>query len=191
MRDSLLAIGALFALFVALPVFLLWLRDRLRDMRHRRTPEQVQSETHAYRERLLHPNPADVEAQLGGLLPERLIALYHDEATILSRKIEIRPPKLPSKQFGEWIQEFLPLDAESQLHTCDLQLYPRDQREWSNGFCFAADGMGNFYWVPVAGDRQPDVPVFFACHDPWGNTRISDTLDQFLSWPRINHPGKR
>lgn len=184
MRDSLLTIGALLVFFVVLPVFLLRLRDRLRDMRHRKTPEQLQSQASTYRERLLHPNPGEVEAQLGGRLPERLITLYQDEATILSRKIEIRPPKLPPKQFGEWIEEFLPLDAHSQLYTCEL-------KEWGNGFCFARDGMGNFYWVPVSADRQSDAPVFFACHDPWGNTRISDTLDQFLSWPRIAHPSRR
>jgi len=117
MRDLLLTVGALLALFVALPVFLLRLRDRLRDMRHRKTPELLQSEASTYRERLLHPNPAEVEAQLGGLLPERLIALYQDEATILSCRIEIRPPELPPKQFGEWIEQFLPLDAHSQLYT--------------------------------------------------------------------------
>jgi hypothetical protein len=184
MRDSLLATGALLALFVALPVVLLWSRDRIRNLRHRKSPEQLQTATYAYRQRLLHPNPAGVEASIGGLLPGRLIALYKDEATILTRKLEIRPPELDPKLSGEWIEEFLPLDAESQLYTCEL-------KEWGNGFCFAADGMGNFYWVPVYAERHSDAPVFFACHDPWRNEKISESLDEFLSWTRINHPGKR
>jgi len=66
-------------------------------------------------------------------------------------------------------------------HTCDLELLAN-----AKGFCFAADGCGNFYWVPVSDSRQPDARVFFACHDPWGNEKIADTLEEFLSWPRFS-----
>lgn len=184
MKDSLLTIAALLSLFIALPMFLLWIRDRIRDRRHRKTPEQIESRALAYRERLLNPDPTGVETRIGGLLPERLITLYKDQATVLSEKVEIRPPRLGPKEFGEWIEAFLPLDAESQSYTCEL-------KEWGNGFCFAADGMGNFYWVPVNANRQSDAPVFFACHDPWGNEKIAESLDEFLSWSRVAHPGRR
>jgi hypothetical protein len=49
--------------------------------------------------------------------------------------------------------------------------------------------MGNFYWVPVSATRQADAPVFFACHDPWGNEKIAGSLKEFLSWP--HSPRKR
>jgi hypothetical protein len=44
--------------------------------------------------------------------------------------------------------------------------------------------MGNFYWVPVDEERESDAPVFFACHDPWGNEKAADSLEEFLSWTK-------
>ena len=163
-------------------MFLLWIRDRVRDSRHRKAPEQMQTEALAYQERLLHPDQNGVETEIGGFLPERLITLYKDQASILCRNLEIRSPRLAPKEFGERIERFLPLDFEGQQHTCDLA-----EAGWGKGFCFAADGAGNFYWVPVNATRQSDAPVFFACHDPWGNEKIAESLDEFLSWPRLPH----
>jgi hypothetical protein len=180
-KDSFLTILTIVFLFVAVPVLLLWIRDRVRGNRHRQTPEQMQNEALAYRERLLHPDQNVVEIHLAGFLPERLITLYSD-ATVLCRNLEIRPPRLGQKEFGEWIERFLPLDIKGQEHTVSLE-----EAGWGKGFCFAADGAGNFYWVPVSPARQPDAPVFFACHDPWGNEKIAESLDEFLSWPRVMH----
>jgi hypothetical protein len=56
----------------------------------------------------------------------------------------------------------------------------------AKGFCFARDGCGNFYWIPVSETRQPDSPVYFACHDPWGNEKVADSLQEFLTWPRFS-----
>jgi len=165
MKDLLLGILALFGLFIALPVLLLWVRDRLRDWRRRKTPEQIHAEASAYRKRLLDPNPDSVETKIG-LLPQSLLSLYADHPLVLAKRIEIRSPHLTPQESGHWIQEFLPLDIESQQYTCDLE-----EAGWGKGFCFAADGMGNFYWVPVSVTRQPDASVFFACHDPWGNEK--------------------
>lgn len=181
MRDAILTILVILLITAVLPVGLLSVRDRVLSLRRRRSPEQIHAEALAYRERLLHPDQGSVETQIGGLLPERLIRLYEDEQTILSKRIEIRSPRTGST-FGEWIDAFLPLDTESQRYTVDLP-----SAGWGNGFCFAADGMGNFYWMPVGPTRQPDAPVFFACHDPWGNEKIADSLDEFLSWPRVQH----
>jgi hypothetical protein len=180
-KDTFLAILAIFCLFVALPMLLLWLRDRVHDWRRRKTPEQIQIEASAYRNRLLSPNRNSVETKIG-LLPESLLALYADHPLILAKGIEIRSPHL-RPQDAVWIQEFLPLDLESQQYTCDLEA-----AGWGKGFCFAADSFGNFYWVPVSATRQPDAPVFFACHDPWGNEKIAEGLNEFLSWPRATRP---
>lgn len=161
-------------------MLLLWLRDRVRDCRRHKTPEQIDAEASAYRTRLLNPNQNSVESKIGGLLPESLLGLYADHALVLAKGIEIPSQRLGSQESGEWIQEFLPLDIESQQFTWDLE-----GAGWGKGFCFAADGMGNFYWVPVNATRQPDTPVFFACHDPWGNEKIAESLLEFLSRPRV------
>jgi hypothetical protein len=150
--------------------------------RGRMTPEQRQAERDAFRNRLVHPKPSEVEQSVGGLLPQRLLALYDDHRTILTEEIEIAHPSLDEEPACEWIEAFLPLDSESQKFTVDLP-----EQGWGKGFCFATDGAGNFYWVPVNETRQPDAPVFFACHDPHGNEKVADSLDQFLSWPRKLH----
>lgn len=119
---------------------------------------------------------------MGGMLPQRLLALYDDRHTVLSEQIEIRRPDNDPEQSAEWIEAFLPLDLASQKFTCDLPA-----QGWGKGFCFATDGAGNFYWVLCSDSRQSDSPVFFACHDPHGNERVADSLSEFLSWPRTVH----
>ena len=180
MKQSLLTILAIFGFFIEVPVALLWLRDRAREWRRRKTPEQIQTEASAYRDRLLSPDQNSVEIKMGGLLPESLLKLYADHALVLARGIEIRSPHIGPHEPGRCIQQFLPLDNESQQYTCDLE-----EAGWGKGFCFGADGMGNFYWVPVTATRQPDAPVYFACHDPWGNEKIAESLFEFLSRSRV------
>ena len=125
----------------------------------------------------------EVEQGVGGLLPQRLIALYADHPTVLTEEIEIRrPDSSDGEKRSEWIEAFLPLDLESQKYTVDLAKHGSGK-----GFCFATDGAGNFYWVPVSDTRQLDAPVFFACHDPFGNEQVAETLEEFLAWPRTLH----
>ena len=185
MKDAILALLFLVALFVVLPVSILWLRDIIFRSSRKRTPDQILARTHAYHQRLVNPQQALVEAEMGALLPQRLIAMYSDKELVLSQDLNIYPPGKDPKKSSEWIDNFLPLDSEGQKYTCDLELLAN-----AKGFCFAGDGCGNFYWVPVSNIRQPDTPVFFACHDPWGNEKIADTLEEFLSWPRLLHDEK-
>jgi len=179
MKDAILTLLWILALLLLLPVCILLLRDRILRSSRKRSVEEIQAQSQAYRERLLHPQQAEVEAELG-LLPERLIRMYSDRELISSENFAICPPGKDPKKFRDWIDNFLPLDLESQKYTCDLELLSK-----AKGFCFATDGCGNFYWVPVSDRRQPDSPVFFACHDPWGNTKVAENLEEFLSWPRI------
>ena len=156
------------------------------QFRHRQTPEQLHAARESFRNRLVHPNPSEVERGIGGLLPQRLIALYADHPTVLTEEIEVRGPDSGDEKRSEWIAAFLPLDLESQKYAVDLE-----ERGWGKGFCFATDGGGNFYWVPVSDIRQPDAPVFFACSDPLGNEQVANTLEEFLSWPRTLHGQER
>jgi SMI1 / KNR4 family (SUKH-1) len=180
MKDAILAILFLLALFVVLPISILWLRDKIFHSSRKQAPEQTQARMDAFRERLVNPQHALVEAEIGALLPQRLIAMYADRDLVLSQNFSFCPPGRDPKKSGEWIDNFLPLDLEGQKYTCDLELLAK-----AKGFCFARDGCGNFYWVPVSQTRQSDGPVFFACHDPWGNEKVADSLDEFLSWPRF------
>ena len=178
MKDTILTILLILGLFLALPVCILLLRDKIFASSRRRAAGQVQAESQAYCERLLNPQQAEVEPEIG-LLPVRLIKMYSDRELILSENLDICPPGKDPIKSSERINNFLPLDLEGQKYTCDLELLAK-----AKGFCFAADGCGNFYWVPVSDTRQPDAPVFYACHDPWGNTKVANSLEDFLSWPR-------
>ncbi len=181
MKDAILAILFFLGLFVVLPISILWLRDKIFYSSRKRTPEQIQARMDAYSERLVNPQQALVEAEMRALLPQKLIAMYSDRELVLSQNLDICPPGKDPKKSSEWIDNFLPLDWEGQKYTCDLELLAN-----AKGFCFAGDGCGNFYWVPVSETRQLDAPVFFACHDPWGNEKIADSLEEFLSWPRFS-----
>jgi hypothetical protein len=166
-------VGAFFLLALVLGI------RRWRAMRQ--SPEQRQAERDAFRQRLVQPRAAEVEQELGGFLPERLLRLYEEQQTILAEEVEISRPGA-KKGSSEWIEGFLPLDLESQKLSVDLA-----EQGWGKGFCFATDGAGNFYWVPLTETRQADAPVFFACHDPYGNEEVASSLDEFLSWPRTVH----
>jgi hypothetical protein len=163
-------------------VIVMAIRRTLNRDRVPRTKEELLAAREAFRARLQHPNAAQVERGMGALLPQRLLRLYDDHYTLLTEQIEIRHPGAGPQDSAEWIEAFLPLDLESQKYTCDLPA-----QGWGKGFCFATDGAGNFYWVPLTETRQPDAPVFFACHDPHGNEKVADSLDEFLSWPRTVH----
>ena len=149
---------------------------------NRLTPEQRQAARDSFRNRLVHPKSGEVEQDMKAFLPQRLLTLYTDHPTILSEELEIQRPNPDGKPSTAWIEAFLPLDLESQKYTVDL-----GESGWGQGFCFATDGAGNFYWVPVGETRQLDAPVFFACHDPVGNEQVAPSLEDFLSWPRTSH----
>ena len=169
-------------------------RRFVHQVRNRLSPEQLQAARDSYRNRLVHPHAEEVEQGIGALLPQRLLTLYDDHQTILSEQLEIRRLDINRadtaaqenssglKHAAEWIEAFLPLDLESQKYTVDLATFG-----CGKGFCFATDGCGNFYWTPVSDTREPDAPVFYACHDPVGNEQVAASLDEFLSWPRTMH----
>lgn len=178
MRDTVFVILAITALFVLLPVLILWTRDRIRDRIRRETPEKRDARMEAWRWRMRHPNPEEVEAFCGGLLPKRLLDMYADSNLLFRRNFEVCAPGKDPRKNSWWIGDFIPLHKQDQELTTDLT-------EFGKGCCFAGDGMGNFYWVPVDSERKDDTPVFFACHDPWGNEKVADRLEEFLSWPRV------
>src|SRR5580700_6688410 len=181
------AFGPLVVAFVVF-VAVVGARRLVYQYRNRLSPEQRQAARDAFRSRLVHPNASEVELGIGAYLPERLLSLYGDHQTVLTEQIEIRRPApnpenpAEPQNPAEWIEAFLPLDLESQKYVLDLSA-----QGWGKGFCFATDGEGNFYWVPVSDVRQADAPVFFAHSDPVANEQVASSLEEFLSWARIVH----
>jgi hypothetical protein len=181
------AFGPLVVAFVVF-VAVAGARRLVHHFRNRLTPDQLQAARDSFRNRLVHPNVSEVEQGIRALLPQRLLDLYDDRQTILTEQLEIRRPHAnpenpaEPQNPAEWIEAFLPLDLESQRYTLNLP-----DQGWGQGFCFATDGEGNFYWTPANDTRLPDAPVYFAHADPVANEQVASTLDEFLSWPRIIH----
>jgi hypothetical protein len=181
------AFGPLVVAFVVF-VAVVGARRLLYHYGNRLSPEQRQAARDAFRSRLVHPNASEVEQGIGAYLPERLLSLYGDHQTVLTEQIEIRRPTpnpenpAEPQNPAEWIEAFLPLDLESQKYVLDLSA-----QGWGNGFCFATDGEGNFYWIPANDTRLPDARVYFAHTDPVANEQVATSLDELLSWPRIIH----
>jgi hypothetical protein len=144
-----------------------------------RSKEELLAARESFRTRLQHPKAAQVEQGMAALIPQRLLTLYDEPNTILAEQIEIRRPGANPDDSAEWIEAFLPLDLESQKYACDLPA-----RGLGKGFCFATDGTGNFYWVPLSETRQSDSPVYYVGLDPLANEKVADSLEKFLSWPR-------
>jgi len=177
MKDAILAILLLLALFVVLPVSILMFRDKIRAWKRRETPEQRADRITEWRQRKLHPKSEEVEKLCGALLPEKLLEMYADTELILKTDLDVCVPGKNSNEVALCIWEFEPLDAQALKGRWDLS-------EFGKGWCFAGDGMGNFFWVPVSDQRLKDGPVYFICHDPWGNEKVADSLDEFLNWLR-------
>lgn len=180
MRDTLFTLLTLSTLFIVLPVLILQARDRVRKRIHSQSLEERDARTEARYQRMLHPNVEEVQTLCGGLLPQKLVDLYRDSPPLLlDRNFEICAAGKDPRKDSWRIQDFVPLHKQDQMLTTDLT-------EFGKGCCFAGDGMGNFYWVPVNAERQSDAPVFFACHDPWGNEKVADSLEEFFSWPHAS-----
>jgi hypothetical protein len=185
-----LLVEAFGPLVVAFMIFVAVVGGRrlLHQYRNRLTPEQRQAARDSFRSRLVHPNALEVEQGVGAFLPQRLLSLYDDHATVLTEQIEIRRPApnpenpMEPQNPAEWIEAFLPLDLESQKYALDLPA-----QGWGKGFCFATDGNGNFYWIPANDSRLPDAPVYFAHTDPVANEQVAASLEELLSWQRIVH----
>jgi hypothetical protein len=178
MWHGLAVIASVIVIIVGPAVLILWLRDKIADRMRRGSPDERDQRLEAWRRRMLHPDIEDVEEFCGGKLPERLIAMYSDHELIFQNHFDTLPPGKDAKERSWRVDGFVPLTFEDQNMTSDLS-------EFGKGCCFAMDGMGNFYWVSVEGERKSDVPVYFVCHDPWGNEKVAGSLHEFLSWPRV------
>ncbi len=73
-------------------VIITGLRRVVARFKSRPTPEQIKTAHEAYLRRLLDPQPAAVEQELGKLLPERLLQLYQDKSAIQAVGFQLEKP---------------------------------------------------------------------------------------------------
>jgi len=178
MEKLLLVVFGPLAIAAALFVIVVGVRQLVTRLRSRLTPEQMRAKREVYRNRLLNPQAAAVERELGKMLPERLLRLYADRSGIQSGGFEVESPN-PRKGKRWPLYCFEPLDVEA------LNDAPYEE-ELGPGFCFATTGRASWYWIAASDVRVEDSPVLFLDYDSGGRhgEKVAESLDEFLGWPR-------
>jgi SMI1 / KNR4 family (SUKH-1) len=179
-RLLLIAFGPLVIAAVLL-VIITGMRNLIATLKSRPAAENFEAARKAHLDRLLNPQAAAVEGQLGKLLPERLLELYEDKSAIQSGGFKLEKPGKMHWRRERWpVYCFEPLDTEG-LNGWQYE------HEFGPGFCFATTGRGCWYWIAASNQRAKDSPVIFLDYDGSGShgVRIADSLDEFLSWRRL------
>jgi hypothetical protein len=167
MSDTFKTILGVSATFIALPLAILFLRNRLA----RPSRKELDDYSRRFEERLANPDFAALEKQFGHPLPAALRALYLDPQERIRDNFEIAPTGAPCSK--RWpIAYYQPADAESLRN-----MWPGTEEM----FAFADDGCGNGYLVDP---RLSDPPVFFHDHETGELEPVCDRLSEFMRWPR-------
>src|SRR6266851_480774 len=157
------------------------IRRAIAAYRSRPTPAQLKATYDSYLRRLLNPQPAVVECELGKLLPERLLQLYQDKSAIQAAGFQLEKSGSTRWRPKRWqVYCFEPLDIES------LNELPYEE-DLGPGFCFATTGRGSWYWIAASDQRQKDSPIIFLDYDGSGShgAIVAASLDEFLNLPRL------
>lgn len=114
MSETAITILVCVVLFIAVPILLLVLRDRISAMiwRWRNPPEKLAAGRRAYEDRILHPEWDFYERHLQRATPRELRALYSDRRLVLAEGIEFDE--------AHYISTFTPLDEAELVETRDL-----------------------------------------------------------------------
>jgi len=81
MKDTFVTVLFISGLFIILPILILWLKDKV--FHRKPTPEQTKEHGRRFKERLLSPDYASLEAHYGHVLPKLLKDLYANHKEIL------------------------------------------------------------------------------------------------------------
>jgi hypothetical protein len=90
MSDTIASVLVIALVFIGLPLFVVWVRDRAKTTRWRRahSPETGIAERHAYEQRILQPDWACVERHLQRPVPQGLRDLYADRARVTAQDVQ-------------------------------------------------------------------------------------------------------
>jgi len=170
-KETLESVAAIFVIFIALPILILWLNDKF--FNHSLSKKELDEYSKRFKERLSKPDIVGVEKHFDCVLPDVVRRLYGDKEKLDHGDFEIANPRKGEDEPESWhVAFFTPLDQQ-QI---------KDAWPDCKGYLtFADDGCGNSY---VINPRLPDAQVQFYDHEDGQFYPTGLTLDQFLSAPR-------
>ena len=160
----------LLIIFIGLPLFIVWLNDKI----FHRYPRRCELDEYSKRftERLLAPQFAELENHFGCAIPEEIKCLYEDKAEIQKGDFEVTMAASDGSQQTWTVAFYEPADLESV----------RDGwQECDHLFAFANDGCGNEY---VINPKETNTRVSFYDHETGEFTVVASSLSEFLQAPR-------
>jgi hypothetical protein len=169
MQDQVITVVMIVAIFIGLPVVILWSRDRItRAWRESPRARAARAdERRRYEQRILKPDWARVENQLGRAVPQALRDLYENEALVTSRDLDY--------SIYHAISTFEALDAQAFGNA----------KKWLgvDGLVFATSDMGDSIYLRP-GASAPDT-VYLLRHDGGDTEVIAATIDEMVA--RLTH----
>lgn len=155
MSDTIKSVIFLAALFIGLPILILWLRDRVyRVLRRRRNPpETLAADRSAYESRILRPDWGFYERHLQRPAPPALRELYADRAFVTTQDLDYTDEAR--------IGTFAPLDEKGLLET----------RQWL-GFDAIAIATTDFGDSIYLRPRSSDADAVYITHHDGGDTEV-------------------
>lgn len=167
MKDTILTIVVILGIFIALPMLILWLRDKL--FYPKLSPEEIELHKRKFEERLRSPNLDALQAHFSHALPAALRELYGNLDLLMQSDIEVLPPDGSEPVY---ICFFNPADA-ANLHSP----WPGCEKY----FAFADDGAGNELLVDP---RLNDPPVLWHDHETGEIKAVAPSMSEFMRWKR-------
>lgn len=164
MGDQIATVLAILAVFVALPVALLWAKDRI--TRARRDSPRARAaraaERQAYEQRILQPDWALAERYLQRSIPVALRDLYADRSLITARDLDY--------SIHHSISTFEALDAPAFAQA----------KKWLgvDGVVFATSDMGDSIYLRT-GPSQENA-VYLTRHDGGDTEVIAQSIDDMV-----------
>ena len=164
------AIIGIVAIFVVLPLLIVWLNDRI--FHRTSSKKELDEYSKRYKERLLNPEFAALEAHFGCTMPNELKELYASKEEIQRGNFDVVTKGRDGSKETWTVAFYEPADLESLRDT-----WP-DCKEL---FAFANDGCGNDYLIDP---RKPRSEVLFHDHETGEFSKVTSSLAEFIAAPR-------
>ena len=164
------AIIGIVAIFVVLPLLILWLNDKI--FRRGSSKKELGKYSKRYAERLLNPDFAALEAHFGCPMPVELKELYANKEEIQRGDFEVVTKGQDGSEDTWTVAFYEPADMESLRDA-----WPDCKELYS----FANDGCGNDYLIDPC---KPGSKVLFYDHETGEFSEVGLNLAGFIAAPR-------